>query len=87
MRVFLNEDLFNSLTFDVSSSERTHLEVSVNIAIALDFFRVIINLLNCCASVSIFFFLLFTNRICSAFPSLKSLSSLPLCYRLSLLAI
>ena len=33
----------------VSSSERTPLEVSVNLAISLNTFPVLLNLLNCCA--------------------------------------
>ena len=71
-RVFLVEDFINSLTFDSFSSERTRLEVSVNLAIALSSFPMLINLLNCCVSVSALFFSLFTKCICSSFTSLKS---------------
>ena len=60
----------------VSSSERPSLGLSVNLAIALNFFPVLTNSLGCSDSFSIFFFLLFAKRIRSAFPSIKS-SSIP----------
>ena len=60
----------------VSSSERAPLEVSVNLAIALDKFPVLISILNCCASASTVFFLLFAKRY--SFGVRSSLSDLVL---------
>ena len=71
----------------VSSSDSIPLEVSVNLAIALDTLAVLINFFKPLCFSFYFLFIFFAKCICSASPSLKSSSSSPLCHCLSLLGI